>query len=63
MADAARFNWEDPLLLDSQLSDEERMKYKLFPKGMHPAPPLATIPEGTPEAIAKELKIEGLHEQ
>ncbi|WP_213779891.1 acyl-CoA dehydrogenase [Caballeronia sp. dw_276] len=25
MADAARFNWEDPLLLDQQLSDEERM--------------------------------------
>ena len=21
----ARFNWEDPLLLDQQLSDEERM--------------------------------------
>jgi hypothetical protein len=42
---------------DPMESDEERMKYKLFPKGMHPAPPLATIPEGTPEAIAKELKI------
>ena len=25
MADAARFNWEDPLLLDQQLTDEERM--------------------------------------
>jgi glutaryl-CoA dehydrogenase len=25
MADTARFNWEDPLLLDQQLSDEERM--------------------------------------
>jgi glutaryl-CoA dehydrogenase len=25
MADAARFSWEDPLLLDQQLSDEERM--------------------------------------
>ena len=25
MADAARFNWEDPLLLDQQLNDEERM--------------------------------------
>ena len=25
MADKARFNWEDPLLLDQQLSDEERM--------------------------------------
>ncbi|MFM0324130.1 acyl-CoA dehydrogenase [Caballeronia glebae] len=25
MADAARFNWEDPLLLDQQLTEEERM--------------------------------------
>src|SRR6202046_3916188 len=25
MADTARFSWEDPLLLDQQLSDEERM--------------------------------------
>ncbi|GAB5099156.1 acyl-CoA dehydrogenase [Caballeronia sp. HLA56] len=25
MADAARFNWEDPLLLDQQLNEEERM--------------------------------------
>src|SRR5471030_40865 len=25
MADDARFSWEDPLLLDQQLSDEERM--------------------------------------
>jgi glutaryl-CoA dehydrogenase len=25
MADAARFSWEDPLLLDQQLNDEERM--------------------------------------
>src|SRR6478752_3469220 len=25
MADAARFNWEDPLLLDQQLTEDERM--------------------------------------
>ncbi|HEY6610870.1 MAG TPA: acyl-CoA dehydrogenase, partial [Pseudomonas sp.] len=25
MAANARFNWEDPLLLDQQLTDEERM--------------------------------------
>ena len=25
MADDARFSWEDPLLLDQQLSNEERM--------------------------------------
>ena len=25
MAAEASFNWEDPLLLDSQLTDEERM--------------------------------------
>ena len=25
MADAAQFHWEDPLLLDQQLTEEERM--------------------------------------
>ena len=25
MAGKARFNWEDPLLLDQQLTEEERM--------------------------------------
>jgi hypothetical protein len=42
---------------DSMVIAEDRIKYKLFPKGMHPAPPLATIPEDTPEVIAEELKI------
>jgi hypothetical protein len=42
---------------DHMEADEYRMKLKLFPKGMFPAPPLATIPIDTPAAIAEELKI------
>jgi len=37
--------------------DEDRYHYKLSPRGMHPAPPLATIPLGTPEIVANELKL------
>ena len=37
--------------------DEERFFYLLTPRGMFPAPPLATIPPETPEDIAQEIRI------
>ena len=41
MADKARFNWEDPLLIDHQLTEEERMvrdsAQQIAPTSWHPA--------------------------
>lgn len=35
----------------------DRYHYRLTPKGMYPAPPLATIPQNTPDSVARELRI------
>lgn len=35
--------------------DEERFFHLLTPHGMHPAPPLATIPNETPRSVSDEL--------
>lgn len=37
--------------------DEDRFCYALCPKGMHPAPPLATIPPETPDRVVDELRV------
>ena len=42
---------------DRWSNDEDRFCYALFPKGMHPAPPLATIPSETPPQVANELEV------
>jgi glutaryl-CoA dehydrogenase len=64
MADDARFSWEDPLLLDQQLSDEERMirdaayayaQDKLQPRVLH-----AFRNEHTDVAIFREMGELGL---
>ena len=60
----ARFNWEDPLLLDQQLSDEERMvqdSARRFAAG-HLAPRVlqAFRAESTDPAIFREMGAHGL---
>jgi hypothetical protein len=42
---------------DNWSRDEDRFCHALSPKGMHPAPPLATIPPETPRRVADELKV------
>jgi len=37
--------------------DTERFVYVLSPLGMHPAPPLVTIPSETPRSISNEIQI------
>lgn len=36
--------------------DADRYFHQLTPYGMHPAPPLATVPEETPDIVSKEMK-------
>lgn len=38
------------------VNDEDQYVYMLFPRSMYPGPPLATIPEQTPDAVADELR-------
>ena len=42
---------------DDWYDDEDRFHYRLSPGGMHPAPPLATVPIDTPESVENELRI------
>jgi hypothetical protein len=45
--------------LEPDYDEEGRSDYLriFYPKGVYPAPPLAAIPNGTPEEVSKQLRV------